>query len=599
MSEPVASGRSAADASGAWTLLAGLTRPHWKTLAAFAAALSVATAIPLSASLLLTRFIRLAVNDAPTSRLVPLALGYAAIGLLSSGVSMLVTWRATIAAWAITNGLRHDLADYVLRADLSFHRDRTPGELVTRVDADLTAVAQFLSSVVAQILAIVALAIGAVVAAAFVEPVLAPALLVALTFVGAVAFAMRNRSVAQTIAERAAEADVMSAAEQYLAGADDIAALGSGRHGAARVGERSAHMVDTARLRVKEQMTMQGVIRVSVAFAEVAMIGYGAFVLRRGSLDVAGVVLGYRLVSILSGKVDHLTWRLQEAQGASGAASRVAELLTDQRVVGAGGASMPKGPVEIRFENVSLVYDDDVGTNAAIESIDLVLPAGRMLGVVGRTGSGKTSLARLLLRLVEPSVGTVTMNGVDMASIDDDALRVGLTAVPQDVQLFPGTVQENVTLFSDRNIEDVAAALTAVGLGGWLATLPDGLATRLSSDNRDDGGTRTGLSSGEAQLLALSRALLRDPAVVVLDEATSRIDPVTQEAIAAAMRELVRGRTALVIAHRLETLEVCDDIAVLADGRLVEHGRRTDLAADPNSHYARLRVAGQDAAELS
>ena len=599
MSEPVASGQGSANDTSSWRLLVGLTRPHWRSLAAFGAALSVATAVPLGASLLLTRFIRLAVNDAPTSRLVPLALAYAATGLLSSGVAMLVTWRATIAAWAITNGLRHDLADYVLRADLSFHRDRTPGELVTRVDADLTAVAQFLSSVVAQILASAVLAIGAVVVAAFVEPVLAPALFVALVFVGAVAFAMRNRSVAQTIAERAAEADVMSAAEQYLSGADDVAALGAGRHGAARVGERSAHLVETARLRVKEQMTMQGVIRVSVAFAEVAMIGFGALALTRGSIDVAGVVLGYRLVSILSGKVDHLTWRLQEAQGASGSASRVAELLSDRRVVPAGGAAMPTGPVEIRFENVSLVYDDDVGINAAVESIDLVLPAGRMLGVVGRTGSGKTSLARLLLRLVEPSRGTVTMNGVDMAAIDDDALRVGLTAVPQDVQLFPGTVQENVTLFSERGADEVVVALTAVGLGGWLAMLPDGLSTRLSSDNRDDGGTRTGLSSGEAQLLALSRALLRDPAVVVLDEATSRIDPATQEAIAAAMRELVRGRTALVIAHRLETLEVCDDIAVLADGRLVEHGRRTDLAADPTSHYARLRAAGHDAAELS
>lgn len=599
MSEPVESGLKGADGPGAWMLLATLTRPHWKPLAAFAAALAVATTMPLGASLLLTRFVRLAVNDAPTSQLVPVALGYACIGLVSSAVSMTVTWRATIAAWAITNALRHDLADYVLRADLSFHRDRTPGELVTRVDADLTAVAQFLSSVVAQILAIGALAVGAVIVAAFVEPVLAPALLVALIFIGVVAFAMRNRSVAQTIAERAAEADVMSVAEQYLAGADDIAALGAGRHGVARLGERSAHMVETARVRVREQMTMQGVIRVSVAFAEVAMIGYGALALTRGSLDVAGVVLGYRLVSIMSGKVDHLTWRLQEAQGASGAASRVAELLNEQRVVPAGGASIPTGPVEVRFENVSLVYDDDAGTNAAVESINLVLPAGRMLGVVGRTGSGKTSLARLLLRLVEPSGGTITMNGVDMATIDDDSLRVRLTAVPQDVQLFPGSVQENVTLFSERHAESVVTALTAVGLGDWLASLPDGLATRLSSDNRDDRGTRTGLSSGEAQLLALSRALLRDPSVVVLDEATSRIDPGTQEAIAAAMRELVRGRTALVIAHRLETLEVCDDIAVLADGRLVEHGRRIDLAADSNSNYARLLAAGRDAAELS
>jgi ATP-binding cassette, subfamily B, bacterial len=146
---------------------------------------------------------------------------------------------------------------------------------------------------------------------------------------------------------------------------------------------------------------------------------------------------------------------------------------------------------------------------------------------------------------------------------------------------------------------EVVAALHAVGLGDWLDALPDGLDTRVAADARDDGGTRTGLSSGQAQLLALSRALLRNPSVVVLDEATSRIDPATQDAISSAMQRLVSGRTALVIAHRLETLAICDDIAVLADGRLVEHGPREQLAADPLSHYARLLAAGQDAEELS
>jgi ATP-binding cassette, subfamily B, bacterial len=191
------------------------------------------------------------------------------------------------------------------------------------------------------------------------------------------------------------------------------------------------------------------------------------------------------------------------------------------------------------------------------------------------------------------------LNDVDLADLDDDALRRRVTAVPQDVQLFPGTVEQNVTLFAQRERSEVIAALNAVGLQDWLEGLPNGLDTQLASDNRDDSGTRVGLSAGQAQLLALSRALLRDPGVVVLDEATSRVDPATQEAIAHAMRRLVEGRTALVIAHRLETLDVCDDIAVLADGVLVEHGPRVDLAANPTSHYARLLAAGHDAEELA
>ncbi len=580
-------------------MLASLLRPQWRLVAAFAAVLSVATAIPLGASILLARFVRLAIERAAPSRLVPVAAAYAGLGLLSAGLTVAVTWRATVAAWGITNGLRHDLADYVLRADLGFHRDRTPGELVTRVDADITSMTQFLSTVVAQLIAIAVLALGAVAVALVIEPVLAPALAVACAVVGFVTYRLRDRSVAQTIVERAAEADVMSAAEQYLAGADDVASLGAGRHGVARVGERSAVFVAAARDRVREQMTMQGTVRVTVAAAEVAMIAYGSVAAARGSLDVAGVVLGYRLVSSVSSKVDHLTWRMQDAQGASGAAHRVMELVAEQRIVASGQTRVPEGPLAVRFDNVELVYDDEAGTHAAVKCLDLVLPAGRLLGVIGRTGSGKTSLARLLLRLVAPTGGRILLNDVDLAEVDDDTLRHRVTAVPQDVQLFPGTVEQNVTLFATHTRAEVIAALGAVGLDDWLNTLPDGLETRLASDNRDDSGTRVGLSAGQAQLLALSRALLRNPAVVVLDEATSRVDPTTQNAIAHAMRRLVAGRTALVIAHRLETLDVCDDIAVLADGVLVEHGPRRALAADPTSHYARLLAAGSDAEELT
>ena len=175
-------------------------------------------------------------------------------------------------------------------------------------------------------------------------------------------------------------------------------------------------------------------------------------------------------------------------------------------------------------------------------------------------------------------------------------------AIPQDVQLFPGTVRDNVALFAPIDDADVVGALRDAGLGRWLDELPRGLDTVLAADGRTEMGAdavRTGMSAGEAQLLAIARALLRRPDVIVLDEATSRVDPATQAAIAAAFGRLVAGRTALIIAHRLETLDICDDIAVLADGAVVEVGTRLGLAADADSHYARLRAVGDDAAELA
>jgi ATP-binding cassette, subfamily B, bacterial len=612
-------------AGSPWRFLSSLMRPQWRALAVFGAVLAASTAIPLATSLLLSRFVRLAAKGAPGSQLAKLAIAYTVLGFLASGMTVLVTWRATIAAWSITNSLRHDLAEYVLKADLGFHRDRTPGELVTRVDADITSMTEFMATVVAQIVAITAVGVGAVLVSLVVEPVLAPALALALVGVGFVTYRVREKSVEQTVAERAADADVMSSIEQYLAGADDIAALGAGKHGVARVGERSGVMVAASRSRVKAQMSMQGIIRMAVATAEVWMIGYGAFAFQRGWLDVGAIVLGFRLVMVVAGKVDHLTWRLQDAQGASGAARRVLELVQEQRVVVSGIALLPEGPLGVSFENVQLVYDDEEGTNAAIAHLSLALPAGRVLGVVGRTGSGKTSLARLLLRLVAPTSGVISMgsllsdssgsrvssvasssvasssvasSSVDIASVDDTDFRKRVTAIPQDVQLFPGTVRDNVALFAPFADERVRSALHDVGLGDWLNALAAGLDTPLASDSRDNEGTRVGLSSGQAQLLALSRGLLRDPSVVVLDEATSRVDPATQFAIGSAIARLVCGRTAIVIAHRLETLDICDDILVLSHGQLMEYGPRLALAADSKSHYARLRAAGAESEEL-
>ena len=579
-------------------MIASLVRPHRRSMAAFGGALAIATALPILASLSLAQFVRLAAHGAPMHQLAPYGVAYALIGLAASGVTILVTWRATLLAWQITNELRNDLAAYVLRADLSFHRDRTPGELVTRVDSDITSMTDFLATVVSRVIAIVAVAVAAVLTLAVVEPRLAPALAIGLTIVGTVTWSQRDAATAATVIERAADAEFMSTVEQYLAGAEDISALGAGAHGVQRAGRTAGVMVAASRGRVKAQMQVQGLVRMSLAVAAAIVIGWGAFSMTRGWVDVAAVVLGFRFVAAVRQPLEHLTWRLQDAQGATGAARRVMELLAEQRVVEAGTDVLVAGPASLHFEGVSLVYDDGDGLDAALDNVDLRVESGRVLGLIGRSGSGKTSMARLALRLVAPTAGRVLVGGVDLATITDASLRARITAIPQDVQLFPGTVHDNVAMFAPANDADVRQALIDVGLGDWLNSLPDGLATRLSADARDD-GNRVGLSSGQAQLLALARAMLRHPDVVVLDEATSRVDPATQSAISSAIGRLTKGRTGLVIAHRLETLDSCHDIAVLRDGHLIEHGPRQALADDPASIYAQLRAMGEESEELS
>jgi ABC-type multidrug transport system fused ATPase/permease subunit len=201
------------------------------------------------------------------------------------------------------------------------------------------------------------------------------------------------------------------------------------------------------------------------------------------------------------------------------------------------------------------------------------------VGVVGRSGSGKTTFSRLVLRLVEPTSGLVRLGGVPIADIPIADLRRRVALVSQEVELFSGSIRDNVTLFDD-DVRDEAVedALRAVGLEGLVTAGID----------RGLGAAGAGLSSGEAQLLSLARVWLRDPDLLVLDEATARIDPATERQIEAAVARLIVGRTTLIIAHRLSTLRTVDDIVVFERGRIVEAGPRADLVGDDDSHFAQL-----------
>ncbi|MBX3016087.1 MAG: ATP-binding cassette domain-containing protein, partial [Caldilineaceae bacterium] len=218
--------------------------------------------------------------------------------------------------------------------------------------------------------------------------------------------------------------------------------------------------------------------------------------------------------------------------------------------------------------------------------LSFALKPGEVLGLLGRTGSGKTTIARLLLRLYDPQAGQILLDDQDVRSLQDASLRRQVGIVTQHVQLFPASVRDNLTFF-DPSYGDarILEVLHEIGLGAWYATLPDGLDTRLSP-----GGAN--LSTGEAQLLAFARVFLAEPTLVILDEASSRLDPATERLLDATMDKLLQGRTAIMIAHRLATVQRADRILILAQGRVVEEGARTVLAADPTSHYAQLLSAG-------
>lgn len=572
-------------AESSWKFFSVLLRPHRSAVASYGAFLAIATALPLSAAIVLQRFVDAAARRAPTSELATYAAEYALIGLISAAVTVAVVWRATALAWQITDGLRSDLAELVLTADLAFHRDHTRGDLVSRADDDVTAMAVFLSEFVARLIAIVMLALAATGTLLVVRPVLAGpfAVCVAVTF--AVLWFQRNGALAESMEERDGRASLSGLVEERIGGAEDIASLGAGVHSVRQLSLRSERIVQAVGRRSAAQMRAVGKLKVALVLSEVVMLIWGAVLLQRGQLGIGAVVLGVRFATAIRYPVEHLAWRLQEVQGATGSATRVLGLLASQASYPNRTKSLPQGGQSISFENVGLTYDD--GEHAVLENVTFTVHPGHSLGLVGRSGSGKTTIGRLALRLVEATEGTVRVGSVDITTITEASLRSRVTSIPQDVQIFPGTVRDNVTMFSAHSDDDLLRALADVGLDRWLSNQSQGLDTVLLSRS---GGA--GLSAGEAQLLALARALVRCPDVVILDEATSRIDPETQFQIAAATARLLAGRSSIVIAHRLETLAVCDEIAVLEHGRVVEYGDRRALLADPTSRFARLWSAG-------
>jgi ATP-binding cassette subfamily B protein len=282
--------------------------------------------------------------------------------------------------------------------------------------------------------------------------------------------------------------------------------------------------------------------------------------------------------------------QVADLQRAAAGVERVTELLnTRPTLVETARAALPPGALGVRFAGVSFGYRDGGGSDGAddaLADVTFELAPGKVLGLLGRTGSGKTTLTRLLLRLYDPDAGAIDLGDVDIrdAGLSDLRARVGM--VTQDVQLFQATVRDNVTFFSQR-ISDgqVRAALEALGLWEWCQAKPCGLDTELGAGGQ-------GFSAGEAQLLALARVFLREPGLVILDEASSRLDPATERLLEQAIDRLLLGRTAIIIAHRLTTVQRADEIMVLEDGRVCEHGERRALASDPASRFHKLLQIG-------
>ena len=574
-------------------LLGTYLAPQRRRMAVLTVLLGSSIALQLVNPQLLRAFIDAATNPTGHAALTGLAAAFLALAVVQQGLAVAATYISERVAGIATNALRADLTLHCLRLDPAFHKARTPGELIERIDGDVTAMANFFSQFVIQIVGSLLLLVGVLAVLWTVDARAGLALSVFTALTLAVLVRLRLLAVPYWAAARQASADLFGFLEERLGGLVDIRASGAGDYTMRRLYENLRE-----RLRTGRRARLIGSIAWSVPALAVA-IGYSlafalaALLYHEGSMSLGTAFLVYYYTQLLFQPLQQISHQIDDFQKAGAGIVRVEELRSIQPTVTDGpGAILAPGPLAVEFRAVTFAYTEEGDETAVIRDLDLQIAPGAVLGLLGRTGSGKTTLTRLLVRLYDPTAGAILLSGTDLRTLRRADLRRNIGIVTQDVQLFRASVRDNLTLF-DAAIDDarIWSALEELGLAGWGRALPDGLDTMLAAN----GG---GLSAGEAQLLAFTRVFLRDPGLIILDEASSRLDPVTERLIERAVDRLLQGRTAIIIAHRLATVERADLILILEGGQMAEWGPRGALAADPRSRFAGLLRTGAAAEVL-
>ncbi|SDE34692.1 MULTISPECIES: ABC transporter ATP-binding protein [unclassified Paenibacillus] len=548
--------------------------------------LLVSTACQLINPQLVQQFIDTAAAQGAISTLLTLAGIYLLIAVFAQFITVAISYVGNDISWRATNTLRGDLLRHCLELDMHFHNRKTPGEMIERIDGDVTGMSNFFAMFIAQVIGSFILLIGILGYMFTVNwPIAAVMTIFTLLSIGSMVF-IRNMGVNSSKDERSASAALFGLIEERIAGIEDVQANGAVPyvmnrfHGAMRkvfLSGRKAWM-----LRVIPWNST--VVLFSIAVTVVLLLGVHYYLI--GQISLGTLFLIFQYTQMLNTPIEQLGDQIQEFQKAKSGMLRARELLSLRSEIEDGTKTqLPDGALGLEFKQVTFGYNED---KLVLHDISFDVQPGQRLGIIGRTGSGKSSISRLLLRLYNINSGTIRIGGEDIRSLKLETLyrRVGM--VTQDVQLFDGTLRDNLTLF-DPNVSDESILETTakLGLRQWIDGLSNGLDTHLSS-----GGTS--LSAGEAQLFALTRVFLTNPSIIVLDEPSSRLDAATEAMLQVAVDQLMEQCTGIVIAHRLATLEQVDTIMVLQHGRIVEFGSRGELANTPSSHYARLLRTGME-----
>ena len=567
-----------------WDLLSQHIRPQKGRFILLATLLLGSIGLRIFAPQIMRTFIDAALAGEALQTLTWTALTFIGVALLQQVIAVGVTYLGENVAWTATNDLRAELAWHALNLDMRFHNDHTPGELIERIDGDVTELATFFSQFALNLVSNGLLLVGILVAL-FLEDWRAGLGFTVFSFATILILGrLKDIAVPHQKARRQAEAEMYGFLEEQLAGTEDIRSSGAVDYSIRELFRHQSIIFTHNQRSHFKRWIIENAMGFALTIGTLLAIGSGYWLFTAGLVTIGTVYLFIHYINLLEEPFWAMTHEIESFQTIGACVERLTEFREFKpEVLDGSGIEVPAQPLALRFNNVTFSYN---GNDTILSNLSFQLKPGSVLGLLGRTGSGKTTLARLIFRLYDPKVGSIEINGEDIREAKLATLRRSIAIVTQDVQLFRASVRDNLTFF-DRSISDeqILATLEELELGDWYRSLPQGLDTGLDTGSRS-------LSAGEAQLLAFTRVFLRNPGLVILDEASSRLDPATEQRLERAIDKLLRDRTAIIIAHRLGTVHRAGEIMILESGRVSEYGDRQQLAADPGSRFCQLLQTG-------
>ncbi len=565
--------------------VAVLLRPYRSRVMLMFVALLAATGASLAPAPLAT----LAIDDGIRARdlgtLNLVVAGFVAGAILYWGASWAQTYLVSWVGQRALQDLRLRVFRHLQELPVGFYERRPAGVLISRLTNDVQALDSLVTDSVTTLFQATLTLVGTIVILLVLDVELALLTFLIFPVLALASFAFRLISADAYAATRETIAAITAYLQETLSGIRVVRAFGQEPRHRTRFHELNQANVDANMKTVYLNAAYFPGVELVSALATVGIILYGGHQALDGEVTV-GVLVGF--IAGLNGFFDpiqQLSQLYTQYQSGMAALDKIFELLhTEPELTDAPGAiDLPPVRGEIAFDHVSFRYRTEEETILALDDVDLVIPPGQTVALVGATGAGKSTFAKLVARFYDPTEGAVRVDGRDLREVRQESLRRQMGIVPQEGFLFSGTVRDNIAFGRpDATAEQVRAAARAVGADEFVAALERGYDTEV-------GERGVSLSAGQRQLVAFARALVADPRIVILDEATSNVDLHTEGRIEAGLRRLLAGRTAIVIAHRLSTIRQAGRIVVLEHGRVVEQGTHDELVAAEGRYWQLYR----------